>query len=72
MAHYPLLSLRSSLCLAHRPGINSLASPRKRGTFILLGLAVVMQELDGGEGLGHQSPQILSEAIPLLSSVSVA
>ena len=37
-----------------------------------LGLAVGMQELDRGEGLGHQGPQILHEVIPLLSSVSVA
>lgn len=37
-----------------------------------LGLAVGMQELDSGEGLGHKGPQILHEVIPLLSSVSVA
>ena len=39
---------------------------------IPLGLAVGMQELDRGEGLGHQGPQILREVIPSLSSVSVA
>lgn len=44
--------------------LSSLASPRRRGVFIPLSLAVGMQELDSEGGSGHQGPQILCEVIP--------
>lgn len=52
-------------CSAPRPRSGSLASAGRRGAFIPWSLAADRQELDGGEGSGHQGPQLHHEVIPL-------